>query len=49
MKCNICHEKNEKKDKFESPYNESLGFKCDTQSCLDPITKYILYLILKHN
>ncbi len=28
-----------KKDKFENPQNESLGFKCDTQSCLDPITK----------
>jgi hypothetical protein len=30
MKCKTSHGKNEEKDEFESPWNESLGVKCDT-------------------
>jgi hypothetical protein len=34
-KWKIGHGKSEEKCEFESPWNESLRFKCDPQSCLD--------------
>jgi len=37
MKCKTSHGKNEEKGEFENPWNESLGFKCGTQSYLDLI------------